>query len=226
MEQQKHIERQSGWKWTIIIFLISFAIIFSYSIVRYNVFKGVPIDQIPLYIFNKAISLTSVVIIGLSFLLGPLARFSAKKIAGTLYMRKYLGVFGFGLASMHGIISLLLFNSSYYPKLFFDTGKLKLTGELSILFGILSIFVFSAVAITSLPSIEKLLHPKQWKFVQRLGYIGLVLTLFHVAVMGWEGWLNTSGWPGGLLPISMIAALIIIFVLILRVIVIILPKKK
>ena len=225
MAKTKHIERQSGWKWTIIIFLVSFAIIFSYSILRYNVFKGVPADQIPLYIFNKAISLTSVLLIGLSFLLGPLARFWGK-IEPKLYMRKYLGVFGFGLASIHGVISSLIFNSAYYPKFFAESGKLNLTGEMSMLFGILSIFVFSAVAVTSLPSVESLMHPKQWKFVQRLGYIALILTLLHVAVMGWEGWLNTATWPGGLLPISLLASLIIILVLVMRIIVLILPKRK
>ena len=222
---KSHEERKEGWKATFIIFLVSFALIFGYAFLRYNIFKGVPIDQLPLYIFNKAAALESVFIIGLSFLLGPLARFS-KKVAPKLYLRKYLGVFGFGLSALHGMISILLFDAAYYPKFFAQTGKLNLTGELSMLFGILSIFVFSIVAVTSLPSVEISMHPKQWKFVQRLGYIAFILVLLHVSVMGWGGWLDTSKWPGGLLPISMLAALIIISVLLMRVLVIILPGKK
>jgi len=221
-----HEERASGWKWSFIIFLIVFIVTFSYSILRYNILKQVPVDQIPLYIFNKAISLTSVIIIVFSFILGPLARFWPNKFVPKLYFRKYLGVLGFGIAALHAFISLLIFNLSYYPRFFLEDGKLNLTGELSMLFGILAIFIFSAVATTSLPSVEKLMHPKQWKFVQRLGYLALILVLFHLVVMGWGGWINTAGWPSGLLPISLIAAGVIILVLILRVIVIIVPRKK
>jgi len=225
MIKSKHHERKHGWKWAFVIFIISFIIIFSYSILRYNVFKAVPLDQIPLYIFNKAIALTSVVIIGLSFLIGPLARFWPNRFVPKLYLRKYLGVLGFGIAALHGIISLLIFNSAYYPKFFTEAGKLNLTGELSMLFGILSIFIFSAVAVTSLPSVEKEMHPKQWKFVQRMGYLAFVLTLLHVTVMGWRGWLNPANWPGGLLPISMLAAAVIILILVMRVVIVISPKK-
>ncbi len=225
MSRAKHIERKSGWKWAFIFFVISFIILFSYSIVRYNVLKGVPVDQIPLFIFNKAISLTAVVVIAASFIIGPFARFWPKSFVPRLYLRKYLGVLGFGVAALHGIISLLIFNPAYYPRLFTEAGKLTFNGELSMLFGILSIFIFSAVSVTSLPSIEKGMHPKQWKFIQRLGYLAFLLVLFHLIAMGWEGWINTSGWPGGLLPISLIGALVIIFVLILRAIVIFIKKK-
>ncbi|HLD57913.1 MAG TPA: ferric reductase-like transmembrane domain-containing protein [archaeon] len=226
MAEVRHTERTHGWKWAFIVFIVAFVITFSYAIVRYNVVSGVPADQIPLYIFNKAISLTSVIVIGASFIIGPFARFWPKKFVPKLYLRKYLGVLGFGVAALHGLISLLLFNSSYYPRLFTEAGKLTFSGELSMLFGILSLFIFSGVAVTSLPSVEKGMHPKQWKFVQRLGYIAFVLALLHVAVMGWKGWLNTSGWPGGLLPISMLAAAVIIFVLIVRAVAIPLQRRS
>ncbi len=213
----EHTQRKHGWKWAFTIFIVCFVIIFGYSIIRYNVLKGVPVDQIPLYIFNKAIALTSVIVIGASFIIGPFARFWPKRFVPKLYLRKYLGVLGFGVAALHGLISLILLNSSYYPRFFTETGRMNLGGELSMLFGVLSIFVFSGVAITSLPSVEKGMHPRQWLFVQRLGYIALILVLLHVFVMGWEGWINPSNWPGGLLPISMLAAIVIILVLIVRV---------
>lgn len=225
MARNRHEERKSGWKWALLAFAIVLMITFSYSVVRYNIFKGVPADQIPLFIFNKAISLTAVVLIGLSFFIGPMARLWTKKFAPFLYMRKYLGVLGFAVAAMHSVISLLLFSPSYYPKFFAETGKLTMTGELSMLFGVLAIFIFSGVAVTSMPSVEKQLHPKQWKFVQRLGYLAFIFTLLHVWAMGWEGWINPSGWPAGLLPISLLAAMVIIAVLIARSLAIIFPKK-
>lgn len=84
------------------------------------------------------------------------------------------------------------------------------------LFGVLAFFVFAAVAFTSIPQVEKGMYPEDWLKVQRLGYLGLILIFFHVFTMGIEGWLKPSGWPGGLLPISLIAASVIALTLLLR----------
>ena len=225
MGKEKHEERKSGWKAAFLIFLIIFILTFSYAILRYNVFKGVGVEHIPLYILNKALSLTSVFLIGLSFIIGPLCRFS-KRFVSKLYLRKYLGLLGFGMAAIHGIISLLLFNPAYYPKFFLETGKLTLEGELSMLFGVLAIFIFAAVSVTSVPSVEKGLHPKQWLFVQRLGYLAFVFVLFHIIAMGYKGWFDSSGWPGGLYPITLIALVVILIVILLRVIVALFPRRQ
>ncbi|MBI2579715.1 MAG: ferric reductase-like transmembrane domain-containing protein [Candidatus Aenigmarchaeota archaeon] len=224
--KNRHASRKQGWKWALVSFLIIFLVAFGYAVLRYNVMKGVPADQIPLYVSNKAFALASVVLIGISFIMGPLARFNQRKFAHGLYLRKYFGVLGFGVAAMHGVISLLLFSPSYYPRFFTEAGKLTFSGELSMLFGVLSIFIFSAVAVTSLPSVEKGVHPRQWLFVQRLGYIAFALVLLHVTAMGWKGWLDASGWPAGMLPISLIAALAIILVLAARLLVMAFPRKR
>ena len=223
--EEKHEERKSGWKNVFISFVIIFLIVFAYAVLRYNVFKGVPIAQVPLYIMNKVFALVSVVLIGLSFAIGPVCRFS-KKFVSKLYLRKYFGLLGFGVASLHGLISLLLFNSAYYPKFFAEGGKLTMEGELSMLFGVLALFIFAIVSVTSVPSVEKGLHEKQWKFIQRIGYVAYVLVLLHVTVMGFVGWLKPSDWPGGLYPISMITFVIIAIVLLIRLIVAVFPKHK
>ena len=223
--EEKHEERKSGWKIAFIILLIVLLITFVYSILRYNVFKGVGIEHLPLYISNKALALAATIMIGLSFLLGPLCRFS-KRIVPKLYLRKYIGLLGFGIAAIHGVISLLLFNPAYYQKFFAETGKLTLEGELSMLFGILAIFIFAAISITSIPSVESGLHPKQWKFIQRSGYLAYLLVLLHVLVMGFSGWFDASKWPGGMYPITLVAFSFIVFVLLIRVIVMIFPKKE
>jgi len=197
--------------------IIIFLIVFAYAIIRYNVIKGTPLIELPLFISNKAISLSAVVFIALSYAFGSLARFWPKTFAPALNLRKFFGLLGFGLATLHGLISLLIFTPAYYPKFFLTSGKLNLVGELSMLFGILAFFVFALVAISSIPAVVKSMDRQRWLAVQRFGYFGLILVFFHVFVMGSEGWLKPAGWPGGLLPISLVAAIVIAFVLLLKI---------
>lgn len=196
-----------------------------YAIVRYNVVRNVAIESIPLYITNKAVAVSTVFLIGFSFLLGPLARFWPKTFVPHLPLRKDLGVTGFALAALHAIISLLIFSPAYYPRLFQASGKLTMIGESSMLFGILALLIFAGISVTSLPPIEKAMAPDQWKSIQRLGYLAYVLVLLHVGVMGWNGWFMASAWQYGLASISLISAMCIVLVLVMRLLVIALPKK-
>ncbi len=205
--------------------IIIFLTVFVYAVVRYNVIRETPWTQLPLFVSNKAISLSAVVFIALSYALGPLARFWPKTFVSVLPLRKFFGLLGFGLASLHGLISLLIFTPVYYPRFFLNSGKLNLLGELSMMFGVLAFFVFLMVALVSIPGVAKSMDPQRWLAVQRLGYIGLVLVFFHVLVMGFEGWMKPAGWPGGLLPISLIAAIVIGFVLLMKITAIVFPKE-
>lgn len=220
-------EQKGGWKNATIIFFFTLALTLAYAIIRYNVVRSVPIDQIPLYIANKSVALTATIFIGLSFLLGPLAHFWPKRFEHKLYLRKYLGVYGFGIAALHGVMSLMLFGAAYYPR-YFDTvtGKMTLGGESAVLFGILAFIIFSAIAVTSLPSVEEKMQPEQWKSVQRLGYIAFFFVLLHVGILGYKGWMNPESYSFGLISISLITALFIILVFVLRTIVAISPKKS
>lgn len=198
------------------ISLIVFIATMIYAIVRYNVVRSVPIDNIPLYIFNKAIALSATILIGLSFILGPLARFWPNQIAPHLYLRKHLGVFGFAIAAVHAVISLILLTPAYYPRFFNTDGKLNFMGESSMLFGVLAFIIFAVVSVTSLPEVEKNMDQAKWKFIQRLGYLAYVFVLAHVGIMGYRGWFRPESWQYGLASISLISVLFIVFVLIMR----------
>lgn len=212
-------------KKTLTIFLIVFGLSISYAVVRYNLVRSVPLDNIPLYISNKAISLSATILIGFSFLLGPLARFWPKPFVQQLPLRKHLGVLGFGLAALHAVVSLILLTPAYYPKFFSQNGQLNFIGETSMLFGILAFLVFAGITITSLPPVEKQMDQNQWKFVQRLGYLAYAFVLLHVAIMGYRGWFRPESWQFGLVSISLISALFIIFVLLMRMFVVLIKKK-
>ena len=57
-------------------------------------------------------------------------------------------------------------------------------GEASNLSGVISLFLLSVLAVTSLPSVAESLNWSEWVLVQsRLGYVTLLLSLGHVAVV-------------------------------------------
>lgn len=207
-----------------VILLTTLTATLLYAILRYNIVRSVSFDHLPLFISNKAIALSATILIGLSFLLGPLARFFPDQFTPYLSLRKSLGVLGFGVASLHAILALILLKPAYYPRLFASDGQLNFTGEISMLFGVLALFIFTFVAISSLPSVEEKMQADSWKMVQRLGYLAYLLVLGHVTVMGFQGWFRPESWQYGLMSISLISAMVVVLVLLMRALVIVFPK--
>lgn len=208
--------------WTAVVV---FAASLGYAMLRYAVYRGVPLSRLPLYLNNKALAVAAVALIAIAYAMGPLARFFPSAIVPRLDMRKWIGLFGFGLASLHALASLILFSPASYPKFFETNGQLNLVGELSMLFGVLGFAVFAIVAVLSVPSVARDVPEETWLRVQRSGYLGLLLVLGHVFVMGYEGWGNPATWPGGLLPMSLVAFIIGAAALLLRLLVLMLPKR-
>ena len=219
-------DRSVRWKQTTTIVLIVFGLSLFFAFIRYNIVRNVPFDNFPLFITNKAVALAATILIGLSFLLGPLARFFPNQFTPHLYLRKHLGMIGFGVASLHAMMSLVLLNPANYSRFYLEGGKFNLVGESSMLFGILAFLIFVAIFITSLPPMEKHMHPDQWKLVQRFGYLAYFFVLLHVGIMGYRGWFRSEAWQYGLASISLISALFIIFILTMRVLVISFSKKS
>lgn len=188
----------------------------AYAIVRYNIARDVPYDQLPLYIGNKAMAMGTVIIIGLSFALGPLAHFWPGTFTRFTPLKKSYGLIGFAVAAVHAIMSLILLSPAYYSRLYLASGKLTANGELTMLLGILAFVVFATVAATSLPGVASTMQPDQWKRMMRLGYLAYFLVLLHVGIMGWGGWWRASSWQWGLASISLVSCFVIVVVMCLR----------
>ena len=109
------------------------------------------------------------------------------------------------LAAIHATMALLLFSPDYYQKFFDGAGRMNLTGELSMAFGVLSLWCLAITAITSLPFMYEAIGADRWQRGQRMGYFSLLLAAGHILVMGLSGWLQPAGWPGSLPPISLVA---------------------
>jgi DMSO/TMAO reductase YedYZ heme-binding membrane subunit len=123
---------------------------------------------------------------------------------------------GFSLAAMHALMAMLLFSPNYYAKFFHESGQLNLNGELSMVFGVLSLWCLTITAITCLPFMYDAVGADRWKRGQRMGYFSLLLVAGHLIVMGLHGWLSPSGWPAYLPPISMVAFIAAIIPLLVK----------
>ena len=120
---------------------------------------------------NRAFAIGAVFLIGISYILGPLARFFPKKFVKRLEYRKPLGLYGYFFAVVHILVSLMIVSGE------------ELGGNgLSLIFGMLSILVFTLVASTSIIKIDA--HGfERWQKIQRLGYLAFVLVILHFTVL-------------------------------------------
>lgn len=199
-----------------LVSLIILLTVFVYTILRYNVFRDTPWLDVPLYISNKAIALSAVLFIAFSYILGPIKKIYPKLNDETLSWRKEFGMIGFALAAVHTFISTLLFGPTYFGRLFEDTGRLNPEGVFSMFFGILAIFIFTIVSVTSVKAVQKDLAENTWLKIQRLGYIAFLIVFLHIAAMGYQGWFDERRWTGIMAPIGLIAAMAIILTVIIR----------
>lgn len=177
----------------------------AYAVVRYHGFGGVPWTDFPMFILNKAISLTAFLLLTLNFALGPLHNLTGRVPASWLNARKALGMTGFLLAFVHLVMSLMLFGPANYARFFEDSGKLSLIGGLSMVTGIVSwviLWAYNASFQTFLREDRAFIA-----FITSRGFMmtALLLGAAHLFFMGYAGWMEPSGWHGGLPPISLVA---------------------
>lgn len=180
---------------------------FVYAIVRYNVFKGVEWIHLPLYIMNKSFALSGVAFLSLSYLVGKLFDPCPGDARRRRAMAKFFGLAGSALVAMHIFMGFLLLSPAYYEKFFHESGKLNLTGELTLLFGVAAIVCLFFPAVTTLPYMYEALGGQRWLRAQRMGYWALALVCGHTFTMGYEGWFDPATWPGSLPPITLLGFL-------------------
>jgi hypothetical protein len=191
------MEKDRSWGWVLGIGIFSLL----YAVVRYHLFKGVPWEHFPLFIFNKAISLASVLLLALSFLVGPFRRLLGLHVAPSGLRFALLALV---LAFQHGLMSLVLLRTDLYPQ-FFSGASLSGTGESSLLFGLIAFTAMATLGVLSLLCTLKLPLPSGKALAGWLKYGCLGLNGGHVLMMGWENWLQPERWPGSLLPISLLS---------------------
>ncbi len=176
-----------------------------YAVVRYHLAGPVPWKDLPFFILNKGISLSALVLLVLNFGLGPLRSLGVNVPDSWLNARKALGMTGFLLALIHALMSFMLFSPSVYGKFFEADGTLTLMAGLSMLGGVLAFVVLWAYNM----SFQTFLREDQAfiRVITSRNFMlsAMLLTAAHLLFMGYEGWLNPSGWHSGIPPISLVA---------------------
>jgi DMSO/TMAO reductase YedYZ heme-binding membrane subunit len=187
--------------------IITITLIFglAYAVVRYHIAGPVPWKDFPFFILNKGISLSAFILLTLNFGLGPLNNLGVNVSEGWLNARKALGMTGFLLVLIHVLISFMLFSPSVYGKFFEADGTLTLLAGLSMLGGVLAFVVLWAYNL----SFQTFLREDQAfiRFITSRTFLlfAMILGGVHLVFMGYEGWLNPSGWHGGIPPVSLVA---------------------
>ena len=175
-----------------------------YAIVRYHLLKGVPWHHFPLYVVNKASAVSAVFFFALAL------AFPAIRKTGNGEERR-CALAGLVLVSIHAMISMLILNAGYFPMLFRD-GKLNLTGEISLLLGIVALTIAVILATGALPPLRTFSE----RAGERLKVCTLALAGAHVYFLGIASWLKPSAWPGNLPPLTLVSFVVVVCALMAR----------
>ncbi len=124
--------------------------------------------------FNKVFALAAIGIISIVFLLGPLSKLFPAKFGHFLYMRKTLGIIGFGIAALHAIYSFIEFYKFSLVKMFIENAKF-----IGIVSATVSLLIFFIMTATSTKNMMVRLGYQKWKAIQTFGYVALALALLH-----------------------------------------------
>ncbi len=189
------------------IILVSIFISVSYAILRYNIVGDVPWKDLPFFVLNKGIALSSLILLTINFSLGPLQNMGVKISDFWLNSRRSMGIAGFLFALIHVFMSLSILNPKYYKVFFVADGTLSLRGGLSLLGGILSFIFLWIYNISFKPGLKQDEKIIKWITSRKYVVYGMLLTGIHLFFMGYTGWVTVYKWQGGLPPISLISFL-------------------
>ena len=187
--------------------IIAIALLFGlgYAVVRYHVAGPVPWKDFPFFILNKGISLSAFVLLTCNFGFGPLNNLGVKVPEGWLNARKALGMTGFLLVLIHALMSFMLFSPSVYGKFFEADGTLTLLAGLSMLGGVLAFVVLWAYNLSFQTHLRE--DHAYIRFITSRNFLlgAMILGGAHLVFMGYQGWLQPSGWHAGIPPVSLVA---------------------
>ena len=181
-----------------------------YVITRYHIFGGVPWKDFPFFILNKIIAFSGIIFLLINFSLKPLSNLGVRVSDHWLNSRKSLGNYGFIFIMIHAFMSSLQLSSSTYSKLFAEDEKLTLTAGISIFSAIIALtllILYYAKFFTHLKN-DKLYIEKATSKRNLLLAISLVAS--HLLFLSYNGWINTSAWHAGIIPVSLTAFILII----------------
>lgn len=202
------------------IALILFVVLGCYLFLRRGFMFDGPATADILYVPNKLIASVGAVMIGLSFLVGPVVRYFDRFDQWVGY-RKEIGIVGGMLAITHGLLTYF-----FLPKKFPMGSLLSSDYAAPMYAGIFGAVILAALITLSLQYLIVKVGGGRWWFLQRWGIrVAVALTLFHIIVMKWDGWERwyALGLPATtelqnpwMTPLNLLVTLFLLWVTLLR----------
>ena len=142
--------------------------------------------------------LAAFILLVCNFGLGPLNNIGVPVPAAWLNARKALGMTGFLLVLVHALMSFMLFSPGVYKQFFVADGTLTLLGGLSMLGGVLAFVVLWGYNMSFQTHLRD--DKKFIQFITSRTFLlwAMLLGASHLFFMGYKGWLDPSGWHGGI----------------------------
>lgn len=198
-------------KYSTRIIIITSLLSVCYAILRYHIVGEVPWKDLPFYVLNKGVALAAIILLTLSFSVGPLKVMGIHMGEKWLDSRKDMGITGFVFTFVHIFMSISILNPNYYTVFFTDDGTLTLRGGLSLFAGIIS-FVLLWVYNISFKSVSSQAGKINSAIIYRNFLVyGMLFSGVHLFFMGYSGWTTFYKWQGGLPPISLISFIVFAF---------------
>ena len=197
------LTKRNPWK-NIVFFSLTTIPFFSVYYVG-TVYESVPAIEIML----KGFTNTGYLLIGLSLILGPIAKFW-NYFDKFLTYRKQLGIIGFIYVLIHGFIGTIIY--------ILPTPSILWTNYWAVALGVIGLYLlFVCYAISEIVVI-KLLGPKKWRRILRyISYTAFILSTIHIYLAKfpvWQDYINSDIlFP----PLSLILFSFGVFVLVFRV---------
>lgn len=190
------------WSQTFFFAVIIFLFASFYQFLQYKNYN--------LYLINKSLADTAVILIGFSFALSGIAFFTPF-LKNVLVYRKQLGVIGFFTGIIHVLITVFFLSRIFpFPSYF-------LSNPTPFIFSTLTVVLFTIMTVVSNFGIPQKIGGKNWRRILRTGYLGIVFLIFHFGILNFQSWLFWLRNPlSDLPPMTFFLFLFFLFVLILR----------
>lgn len=168
---------------TLFVALILFVLFSSYLLVRRGYYFDAPPTADMLYVPNKALAGVGMVMLALTFLVGPITRYF-DRFDKWLGLRKELGIVGAFFIAAHAIISYAALPKKF-PAEWYSFAEAEFAA------GLVGIVLLVFLFVISFQKIIGLLGPARWWFLQRWGMrLVILLAVIHVFDMKWAGWVK------------------------------------
>ena len=197
------ITKRKNLAWPIIWWTLIFS--FGYAILRYHIVGPTPWKDLPFFITNKAISLSSFILLTINFALGPMKNLGMNISNDWMRSRRLVGIVGFIQVFIHVIMSFMLFNPRVFARFFIENGTMNLITGISMVTGVVA-FVFLWMYNVSFNSqFRKDKDLLRWINSRRVLLVAMFMAGAHLFFMGYPGWMTPGKWYGGLPPISLVS---------------------